>query len=580
MAWPEFILLGHSMGAHVCYLYAACFKDRVRKLIVVESVGHVNRIEAGGDTAAMREFLDKRRKFDCECVERGLHHADRDKVVGATNVDPFKATTLYASVEDAARARMNGATKVSFNAAMALCERGLETVHVGDAVEKYRFSTDKRLFMRHFFRWDHEGVESILRSIESDILIVMGSASLIWNAENPVLQQRIKVLKDRNVGDAAAASGCKTRVEWIPSGTHHLHLEEDTVAAVADVLKKDWYDQDSYRLDELERLWFAWPEVYQEVFADYIAPLVEIQWTWEHTLTRLVEHPQIPKAMGKLINLTHLNLSHSNMSGQIPGELGNLKSLQVLRLWANSISGPIPPELGSLTQLRALELGKNKLKGPIPPELGNMESLQELQLSHNELSGPIPASLGNLKGLIRLEVQSNKLSGEIPPELGSLRCLTHLCLEKNQLSGSIPSEFGSLVSLWSMNLKWNQLTGSVPPELGNLLNLGKLLLRSNYLSGTLPPELGQCMNLTELDASSNNLTGAIPVQLSQCINLRIMNLSNNQFTGRVPVEFEMLQSLRKLRVAKNGKLRGPLPRKLKKAVKMKERFQLMMKRVL
>ncbi|TPX73669.1 hypothetical protein CcCBS67573_g05055 [Chytriomyces confervae] len=237
MAWPEFILLGHSMGAHVCYLYAACFKDRVRKLIVVESVGHVNRIQAGGDTAAMREFLDKRRKFDREWVERGLDHGDGDKGVGVTNVDPFKATTLYASVEDAARARMNGATKVSFNAAMALCERGLETVHVGDAVEKYRFSTDKRLFMRHFFRWDHEGVESILRSIESDILIVMGSASLIWNTENPVLQQRIKVLKDRNGGDAAV-SGCKTRVEWIPFGTHHLHLEEDTVAAVADVLKE------------------------------------------------------------------------------------------------------------------------------------------------------------------------------------------------------------------------------------------------------------------------------------------------------------------------------------------------------
>ncbi|KAJ3229393.1 hypothetical protein HDU81_005396 [Chytriomyces hyalinus] len=227
------------------------------------------------------------------------------------------------------------------------------------------------------------------------------------------------------------------------------------------VAPRDWYDQDSYRLDELERLWFAWPEVYQEVFADYIAPLVEIQWTWEHTLTRLVAHPQIPKAMGKLINLTHLNLSHSNISGHIPGELGNLKSLQVLRLWANSISGPIPSELGSLTQLRALELGKNKLSGPIPPELGEMTNLQELQLSHNELSGPIPASLGNLKGLIRLEVQSNKLSGEIPPELGSLRCLTHLCLEKNQLSGTIPSELGNLVSLWSMNLKSNQLTGKV-----------------------------------------------------------------------------------------------------------------------
>ncbi|KAJ3229394.1 hypothetical protein HDU81_005397 [Chytriomyces hyalinus] len=234
MGWPEFTLLGHSMGAHVCYLYAACFKDRVRKLIVIESVGHVNRIQVDGDTAAMREFLDKRRKFDREWVDSGLGRGDGEG--GDGTVNPFKASTLYGCVEDAARARMNGATKVSFNAAMALCERGLETVETRDASQKYRWTTDKRLFMRHFFRWDHEGVESILRSIEADILVVMGSASLIWNAENPVLQRRIKVLQDRNGGEATR--GCKTRVEWIPTGTHHLHLEEETVAAVAEVVKE------------------------------------------------------------------------------------------------------------------------------------------------------------------------------------------------------------------------------------------------------------------------------------------------------------------------------------------------------
>ncbi|KAI9350877.1 Alpha/Beta hydrolase protein [Obelidium mucronatum] len=187
LSWDTFILLGHSMGGHVAYLFAGCYPEKLDALVVIESVGHINKLKIpGNDSASMRDFLDRRRILNIE--EQGSD----------ASMTMMKPKTLYESVEAAAKARMNGVTKVSLQAAMALCERGLERV----------WTTDKRLWMRHFFQWDHAGIKAIMESIKCRVLVILGSASPLLSESDPLM------------------------------GTHHLHLESETREMVASLLRE------------------------------------------------------------------------------------------------------------------------------------------------------------------------------------------------------------------------------------------------------------------------------------------------------------------------------------------------------
>ena len=90
------------------------------------------------------------------------------------------------------------------------------------------------------------------------------------------------------------------------------------------------------------------------------------------------------------------------------------------------MSGPIP-DLSFLTNLTVLQLSENQLSGEIPASLGNLASLVLLYLHENQLTGEIPASLGNLANLKIARFASNtdaegnpSLTGCVP---GGLRFL-------------------------------------------------------------------------------------------------------------------------------------------------------------
>ena len=53
---------------------------------------------------------------------------------------------------------------------------------------------------------------------------------------------------------------------------------------------------------------------------------------------------KIPSDIGKLINLTFLDLSHHELTGEIPPEIGNLTKLIKLRLKGNQLTGEVPSE--------------------------------------------------------------------------------------------------------------------------------------------------------------------------------------------------------------------------------------------
>ena len=153
---------------------------------------------------------------------------------------------------------------------------------------------------------------------------------------------------------------------------------------------------------------------------------------------------EIPKEIGKLINLQSLNLTFNKLSGKIPKEIGKLTNLKALSLCNNQLSGEIPKEIGKLINLRCLSLSNNKLTGEIPKEIGKLINLEWLYLNDNKLTGEIPKEIGKLINLEWLYLYNNLLSGVIPKEIGKLINLKHLCLNNNLLLGEIPKEIQEL----------------------------------------------------------------------------------------------------------------------------------------
>ena len=63
-------------------------------------------------------------------------------------------------------------------------------------------------------------------------------------------------------------------------------------------------------------------------------------------------------------------------------------------------------QLGNLTNLTTLDLSNNQLSGNLPPELGNLTNLTRLYLSNNHFQGDVPVSFANLTNLKHLEGNS------------------------------------------------------------------------------------------------------------------------------------------------------------------------------
>ena len=247
------------------------------------------------------------------------------------------------------------------------------------------------------------------------------------------------------------------------------------------------------------------------------------------------------KVDGSTKRVIHLVLNERGLSGRLPAELGRLSQLSLLQITGNEVNGPIPAELGRLSRLQRMVLANNDLMGEIPPELDGLASLSSMTLSGNELSGEIPPELSSLTNLRSLYLDDNSLSGEIPGEIGSLSSLRFLYINDNQLSGEIPSELGDMSTLEVLSLDGNRLTGAIPSELGDILTLEVLSLDGNLLEGAIPIALGRLAKLEVLSLAQNRLTGEIPAELGAIPNLKTLSLHSNEFSGCIPKELEDVQ---------------------------------------
>ncbi|KAK9910552.1 hypothetical protein M0R45_034509 [Rubus argutus] len=286
-------------------------------------------------------------------------------------------------------------------------------------------------------------------------------------------------------------------------------------------------------------------------------------------------------------NLSYLDLSSNQVSGELPDCWKHFEYLVFLDLSNNSISGNIPTTMGSLSSIVTLKLDSNILEGELPSSMKNCTNLTHFDLGENKISGPIPKWLGvGMPYLAILILRSNHFNGSMPSQLCHLTSIQVLDLSMNNFSGCIPKCLNTCASLaqrgspkltishryrsvkgflfisqegsydaeisiiWkgilskykstlglvkSIDLSSNRLTGEIPSEITHLVGLVSLNLSRNHLTGHIPSDIGKLELLQSLDLSRNQIYGKIPTSLLQIYGLGYLNLSYNHLSGKIPI---------------------------------------------
>ena len=263
--------------------------------------------------------------------------------------------------------------------------------------------------------------------------------------------------------------------------------------------------------------------------------------------------------IGKLTKLTHLGLDSINLKGEIPPFLANLTQLDYLSLEFNQLTGKIPSWVMNLTRLTSLALGYNNLHGPIPSSIFELVNLEILYLRSNDLTGILELDmLLKLKKLTRLGLADNKLLlrtdtssngngpkfkvlglascnlGEFPHFLRNQDELELLKLSNNKIHGKIPKWIWNIgkETLSLMDLAHNFLTGFEQPMVVlPWVSLIYLELSSNMLQGSLPVPPS---SISTYFVENNRFTGKIPPLLCNLSLLHMLDLSNNTLSGMIP----------------------------------------------
>ncbi|XP_048439360.1 receptor-like protein 7 [Pyrus x bretschneideri] len=238
-----------------------------------------------------------------------------------------------------------------------------------------------------------------------------------------------------------------------------------------------------------------------------------------------------------LFNLQHLqslNLADNEVGhgSQIPSAIGKLTDLSYLNLSNTAYSGQIPIEISHLTRLEILDLTTPYFPGN--PSL-NLESPNLNVLIRKFSECPINSSLLKLQSLSVVRIENNNLSTQVPEFFSKFKNLTSLLLMNSGLYGTFPKKIFLVPTLQSIDLSGNpQLQRSLPefPKSGSFQSL--VLNGANFSGQLLPNSIGNLKLLSNVDVSTCNFIGSIPRSMEDLTQLVYLDLSRNQFNGTIP----------------------------------------------
>jgi len=171
-------LVGHSLGGIVSLLYAAAFPERVRRLVMIDSIGPISR--------KPDEVIDQMRK---SIIKR---------MTGSGKA------VVYPDIELAAKAREGGMIPLSPEAARMLVTRGMKSS--GDG---FVWQTDPRLRHPSMIMMDEAQVTACLKKVVTPTRFLRATQGLL--ASRPELDSRLDAIANLDV-------------VAVPGG-HHCHLD-------------------------------------------------------------------------------------------------------------------------------------------------------------------------------------------------------------------------------------------------------------------------------------------------------------------------------------------------------------------
>uniref|UniRef100_A0A2C9UX89 Uncharacterized protein n=1 Tax=Manihot esculenta TaxID=3983 RepID=A0A2C9UX89_MANES len=278
----------------------------------------------------------------------------------------------------------------------------------------------------------------------------------------------------------------------------------------------------------------------------------------------------IPKFLGSVKSLRHLDLANAGFGGMIPHQLGNLSNLQYLNL--HSVYGKISSDIGNMTSLIDLDLSLTKLEGTIPASFQNLcnlkslilwetklsqeindifeilfacasNGLEFLNLSGCQLSGHLPNNIGQFKHLSRLDLSTNYISGPLPISLGDLTLVKSMSLSQNNLNGTLPVSFGGLRELEEVDLSYNLLEGDVSAvHFSNLSKLQSFRASGNQLRLSVGPNWKPPSHIYEIDLGCWTIGPQFPHWIHSLKYLTSLNLSNSGIASTIPFWFWNMSS--------------------------------------
>nr|GMD35721.1 receptor-like protein 12 isoform X1 [Ipomoea batatas] len=275
---------------------------------------------------------------------------------------------------------------------------------------------------------------------------------------------------------------------------------------------------------------------------------------------------RIPRFIGSLHKLVHLNLSYNNFVGNVPPQLGNISTLKYLDInndngqlkvvgtleWVSHLDcleylGLDSVDLSSasnwlesiskLSLLRTLHL--SYFYCPDPSSLLHLNSsrfLQHLFLEEGNLTSPIlNLWLNQSSDMIQLSLTGIELYGVVPNVLNKMHSLEYLDLSFNNLEGEKTEDLqflSHLANLKTLDLSYNLFSFNFSELIiGSEKMIEELKLWGNKIVGSLNDIKKYC-SLRTLHLADNELSGSLP-DMSTMLSMKLLFISNNRLVGNL-----------------------------------------------